>query len=359
MDNLSFRIQGVVVDPTVLTTALIAMGINVTHKTIVKQGCELVLFSLPVGPYKCRWLFRVNLTDNTVGCSGGVTKTFFDHNVWVFKNEATQLAAIMGIVSEALVQITGIKLESADPATFLIERVELTNHFLLPETMTVKQAIEAIDVHFMTLLPKRYSQPEGKNHDNAGVVRLGKTKSSRVCRVYDPASKFLSKPAHIPADAWEELQAFCVNHLRVEVLFNKRDLVSAKLTTLEDWSEKNKVAALIALRYQRFGLSVEFKATNDHFKPSDIRDTNPSFVEFARHWFSAGAKGTVPNPGSGSATRFKQYMAQKGYRTEVPFARHHLLIHGLHAVLVPDQSAELPAALRNHPDIFRKWWIAL
>lgn len=359
MDNLTFRIPKVAIDPPVLKAALIGMGVNVTQKTLVKQRSNLILFSLPVGLHECRWLFRANLTDNTIACSGGVTKTFFGHNVWVFKNEAVQLAAIMTIVRDALSQIDGISMGCTDLYACLIERVELTNHFLLPDGVTTADSIGKIDLLFMTLFPRRYSPPEGKTHDNPGTVRLGQTKSSRVCRVYDPASKFLSKPGHILARTWEKLKIACTGHLRVEVMLSKRELLAAKLSTLGGWEDAVKVASLVAKRYQDFGLSVEFKATNDHFKPGDVRDTNPSFVEQARHWFSAGDKGVAPKPGSGAFNRFKQYMAAKGYRTDVPFARHHFLVHGLHDVLVPERSAELPDELRRDTSLFGKWWTSL
>lgn len=359
MDNVNYRITKVVIDPHVLIAALISMGVNVTQKTLVKQRSNLILFSLPVGPHKCRWLFRVNLTDNTIACSGGVTKTFFGHNVWVFKNEAVQLAAIMGIVRDALLQIDGIAMGCTDLYDYLIERVELTNHFLLPDGVTTADSIGKIDMLFMTLFPRRYSVPEGKTHDKPGTVRLGKTKSSRVCRVYDPASKFLTKPSHILAESWEMLKNACFGHLRIELMFSKRDLISAVLSTLADWEDTEKVARLVTKRYQDFGLSVEFKSTNDHFTPPDVRETNPSFVEQARHWFSAGAKGVAPKPGSGAFNRFKQYMAARGYRTDVAFALHHFLVHGLHEVLVPERSAELPIELRRDTSLFGKWWTAL
>lgn len=357
MDNLSFRIPHVMFDVSKLTATLIGLGINVTRKTIVKQACELVMFSMPVGPHKCRWLFRLNLTDNTIACSGGVTKTFFAHNVWVFKNEATQLTAIMGIVRDALLQIDGITLACTNLYAYSIERVELTNHFALPEGVSMAAALGKIDVLFMTLFPRRYSQPEGKDHDNPGTVRLGRTKSSRVCRAYDPFSKFDLKPAHVPVGIWAALRAVCSGHLRIELMFSKRELHAAGLTTLADWEDAARVARLVTARYQDFGLSVEFKATNYHFKPQDVRVTNPSFVEQARHWFSGGTKGVAPNPHSGAANRFKQYMAAKGYRIDVTFARHRFLVHGLHDVLVPERRAELPPDLCRDPALFGKWWV--
>jgi hypothetical protein len=358
MDNLSFRINDVVIDVPAFTASLLRLGINVTRKTIVKPNSELILFSLPVGKYKCRWLFRLNLTDKCLSCSGGVTKTFFDHNVWVFKNEAVQIAAIMGIVCDAVQQIDGIVLKSIDPFSFWLERVELTQHFVMPDGMSLADALAKIDLLFMTLFPRRCSSPEGKNHDNPGTVRLGKTKSSRVCRAYDPVSKFESKPDHVSAESWSSLKAFCIKQLRVELMFNKRELKTTGLEKLAKWEYAETVNKLIAKRYKELGLSVEFKATNEHFNPGDVRTTNPSYIDYARHWFSAGVKGSPPNPRSGAANRFKQYMAVKGYRTDVTYARHQFLVHGLHDVLVPELCADLPMELRRDLALFGKWWMA-
>jgi len=356
MDNLSFRIKGAAIDAYKLKATLTRMDINVTQKTLPKIGTEQLFFSLPVGPYGARWLFRCNLTDGTIACSGGVTKTFFGHNVWVFNNEAVQVLAIMGIVRAELAKLEGIA-QVPDPSTFRSERAELTAHYVLPEELPVKQALEAIDMLFMTLFPKRYSPPEGKTHDNPGVVRLGKTKSSRVCRLYDPASKFEVKLDHIPVESWAMLKVACKNHLRVEQIFNKRELEVAGLITASDWSDVAKVTALIANRYRDLGLSVEFKDTKGHFTPGEVAAKNPSFVKYLRHWFSGGVTGSAPNPRNGSANRFKQFMAEKGYRYDVSFSRHSFLVHGLHAVLVPDRAAVLPEEVRKAPFLFHKWWL--
>ena len=355
MDNLSFSFKGAAIDANKLKATLTALEINITQKTIAKTGTELLSFSMPVGPHAARWLFRINLTEGAIFCSGGVTKTFFGHNVWVFNNEATQALAIMDIVRAELAKLEGMA-QLPDPSNFRSERAELTAHYVLPEEAPIKQALEAIDMLFMTLFPKRYSPPEGKTHDNPGVVRLGKTKSSRVCRLYDPASKFEDKPDHIPAESWAMLKVACKNHIRVEMIFNKRELEVAGLITAADWGDVPKVTALIANRYVDLGLSVAFKDTKDHFKPNEVQATNPSYVKYLRHWFSGGVTGSAPNPRNGSSNRFKQFMADKGYRYDVSFARHKFLVHGLHDVLVPEQAAVLSGEVRNAPSLFHKWW---
>lgn len=358
MDNLSFRIPHVKVDTTKLKATLIGLGINVTSKTVVKQGCELVMFSMPVGPHKCRWLFRINLTDNTIACSGGVTKTFFGHNVWVFKNEATQLATIMGIVRDALLKIDGMTLECTDSYAFLIERVELTNHYVLPNDVSLAEALGKIDLLFLTLFPRSYSKPEGVDNVNPGTIRFGSTKGSRVICAYDPLSKFQAKPSSLPMLLWVSLLASCAGKLAVDLALSERELHPYGLTTLEGWENGRKVEYLVALRYVKLGLSVEFEASNEHFKPRDVQIFNPAFVSHARHWFSAGAKGAPPQPGSGAANRFKQYMLTYGFCTDVTYAQHKFLVHGLHDVFVPESSAELPPELKRNQTLFGEWWLA-
>lgn len=54
--------------------------------------------------------------------------------------------------------------------------------------------------------------------------------------------------------------------------------------------------------------------------------------------------------------RFKQYMAAKGYCTNVPFSYHPHLAHGRSAILKPQLAAELPENLRTNRDLFGLWW---
>jgi hypothetical protein len=84
--------------------------------------------------------------------------------------------------------------------------------------------------------------------------------------------------------------------------------------------------------------------------------TNPAFVEAARFFFTEGTRGSqIPNT-NGSSTRFKQYMAAKGFCTDVPFSHHVHLAHGLSAILQPELAAELSEDLRKDGDLFRHWW---
>lgn len=357
MDNTTFRILDIAVNPSGLAADLTQRKAKVTRRTDPKKNSEEMLFSLPIGPHKGRWLFRINLTEQSIACSGGVTKTFFGHNVCVFTNEAAQLRAITQIVSNALRGLPGLALP--DEFEPVIERAEVTRHHTLPDEIDKSDAQRRIDLMQMTLLPSRYSN-EGRNHDSPGTTRIGKTKSSRACRIYDPCIKFDKKgagrPPHIPVEAWTALREAVQRHLRVEIMFNKRELESAGLHTIGGWEDTAAVMCLLESRYQRFGLSVACRADQEGFTPGSVYAKHPTFVEYARHFFSNGAKGSAPNPRSGATPRYKKYMLEHGYNVDVPFERHQYLVHGLHEIFRPDHAAELPIELRRNADLFGQWW---
>lgn len=359
MDNTTYRIVDAAVEPSELAATLAQRKVKVTRRNDPKKNSEEMLFSLPIGPYKARWLFRINLTDRSIACSGGVTKTFFGHNLYVFTNEAVQLRAIEQIVSNALRNLPGLVLP--DQFEPVIERAELTRHHTLPPAINKADAQRRLDLMQMTLLPSRYSN-EGRNHDNPGTTRIGKTKSSRACRIYDPCIKFSDelknkgRPPHIPVEPWSALCNMVEPDLRVEIMFNKRELESTGFDTIAGWEDATAVMRLLENRYQRFGLSVAYRADQAGFTPESVRAEHPTFVEYARHFFSNGAKGSPPNLRSGSTPRYKKYMLEHGYNVDVPFERHQFLVHGLHDILRPDRAAELPLELRRNPDLFGQWW---
>jgi len=355
MDNLSYRITHTDIDVPTLVAYLTDAGIPVSRKTSPKKNNELITFSLPIGQYRCRWMFRCNVKDRTINCSGGVTKTFFAHNVWVFKKEALQLAAITDIVAADLVKIDGITLPTAK--TFItIERVEVTRHHELPSPVTKAEAINSLSTMFVTMFANRHFR-NGATHDEPGTTGLGMSKSSRVCRVYDPSSKFKEKPEHIPDSAWDALRAQCENHLRVELIFGKRELKSVGLDAVAAWDSADKIEQLIKKRYEDYCLSVRFNASDNGLLPADFQSTNPAYVEAARHFFTDGVKGKKIDSRNGTSNRFKQFMAAKGYCTDVAFSRHSHLVHGLDSILQSPLAAELPDELRTHRDLFTFWWL--
>jgi hypothetical protein len=359
MDNATFRIPDVRIARSALTKTLVHRKIKLTRRTNADPVSEEMLFSLPIGPYRARWMIRLNLTHGSVTCSGGVTRTFFGHNLYVFANEAIQLQTITKLVSTALRELPGLILP--DEFEPFIERVELTRHHTLPPEFDKEDAQRRIDLMLMTLFPSRYSN-EGRNHDNPGTTRIGKTKSSRVCRIYDPATKFderlkeKGRPAHIPLDDWTALCNACDRHLRVEIMLNKRELESVSLNRLSGWTDASVVLSLLESRYRRFGLSVKYRADQDGFSPEFVGDKHPTFVGYARYFFSAGARGTAPNTRSGSTPRYKKFMLAHGYNVDAAFARHKFLAHELHEVLRPDRASNLPQDIRRNQILFRRWW---
>ena len=357
MNNFSFQIPAVEIDIPTFTAALVSHGVNATHKFKVKQETETLNFTVPVGPHKSKWNFLFDLKDQTVTCSGKATHTFFGHEGWILTNEATQLDTLMEIISEGLLPIDGITLKRKHPNNFKIEGIELTNQFDLPKEFTTSTALDNIEGLFKTLRPRQYFPPTGGLRGSADEVRLGRTESSAVCRAYDPIGKFQSKPTHVSSEPWTALKNFCTGQLCIASWFNKRELTKAVMTTLPDWADNEKFAALVSKRYQELGLSVEFKATNSHVGPAAVRAINPLFFNYARHWFTAGNQGTPPKQHSGDFKRFKQFMATKGYCTDMPYAQHKHLVHGLHDVLIPERSAELPDELFYDQTLFNQWWL--
>ena len=154
MDNLKARIRNIHVNLQSLLEYLSSQGIKPKLKIGASAQVEEITFSIPVGRYRANWLIRVCLATSSMTISGGVTKTFFGHNVWVFNNEYVQLVAILGIVGRALDRVVGLRL----PQSLLhwgfpdisIERVELTNHHVLPEPETQFSAIKKIDTLFVS-----------------------------------------------------------------------------------------------------------------------------------------------------------------------------------------------------------------
>jgi hypothetical protein len=353
MDNLIYRIEDADIQVSALKQSLKDQGIPVSIKTVPRKDDEIAVFSLPIGRYQSRWMFRCSTRCRSITCSGGVTKTFFGHNVWVFKNEIKQLETITSIIFTTLAKVGGITLPSPSDA-ITVERAELTRHHDLDNLLTKREAIDRLSTMFMTLFPSRHFR-NGANLDDAGTTGIGLNKSSRVCRVYDPSAKFKGKPAPVPDAVWARFAKACAQHLRVEIMFSKRELESAGLSKVSAWADTTLIDRLIAKRYRDYGLSVKFNM--EAMQREQIAATNPAFVEAARYFFTNGERGTPIDNRSGTSNRFKRYMAAKGYCTDVTFLRHVHLAHGLHEILEPQRAAELPDELRSNSELFKRWWL--
>lgn len=355
MDNLTFRISYLGYDVPTLVAALESRDINVTQKSIPRAKTKLILFALPVGRFRTKWLFRFNLTEHTISCSGGVTKTFFGHNLWVFNNEWDQLCTITNIVSSCLAEVDGIIFPDASLESITVEHVELTNHFILPAPWTQADAIDKANSLFMVLFPKQHDT-DGKTLDDPGTASIGKNKSNKLCRVYDPCKKFKDCPDHVTPESWTTLTDKCTNHLRVEIMMKSRDIERLKLQRVDAWKDTAKIDAFLAKKHKHFGLTVDYKAEAGTLTPPAVEKTNPTFVEYARYWFSDGARGTPPNKTSGSANRFRQYMEERGFNINVPLKHHVHLTHGMHEFLDPALRADIPQEVRANKELFGQWW---
>ena len=360
MDNLLARINGITVRLKTLRNALAAAKIKPKVGFDDESGVETVYFSIPVGLYQSRWLVRIFPAKHCLTISGGVTTTFFGHNVWVFNNEHVQLTTIIGIVSAALARIEGIELpgslfagsfESVAP-----ERVELTNHFRLPFGVGHYVAIDALDDMLMLLYPRSHFR-NGQTHEKPGVTGVGRTKKSRRCRIYDPNDKFADRPPHVAEQAWLDLHQCCLRQLRVEVIMHESEIRSAGLGTVSAWKDTSVIADWQKRKYRRLGLTFRAETNSGVLTPESILGAGrPSFVAPAQEWLG-GAKASELFPAkSGARNRFRQFMEGHGYNINVPFAKHPLLAHGLHDVLRLENRAELPDCVRRDQSLFRHWW---
>lgn len=359
MDNLKARICNIHINLQDLLEYLSSQGIKPKLKIGPLAQVEEITFSIPVGRYGTNWFIRACLATNSVSISGGVTKTFFGHNVWVFNDEYVQLEAILGIVGRALNRVVGLRLpESLFHRGFpdiFIERVELTNHHVLPEPETQRTAIKKIDTLFIVQFPKR-RHLYGDTLDLPGVTSIGRTKSTKECRVYDPTEKYNLKPEHVSQELWDALFAECRRDLRVEMIMSEREIAQLGMATVEAWQDSAKIQTFLEKKYHRFGLSVAHNTSMDTLLPADVRATNPTFVDYARYWFTAGKRGLAPDKRSGSYNRFRQYMESKGFNINATFERHKLLAHGLHDYLRPSCRSELSSSLSGDYELFYHWW---
>jgi len=313
-----------------------------------------VIFSLKIGKHNGKWLFRYNAADQTLSCSGGATSTFFGHNLWVFRNEAPQMRAIASMVMAVLSQLDGLSISSS-PEDIIPDRVELTRHFPLSD-VTHNEAIEQIDA----MLKRRFGKSRFRNgdaHDEAGVTGIGATKSERWLRIYNPLWKQSKKPLHISQGAWDELAVFCARHLRVEIILRDRDIDRLRLTDISAWEDRKRIDEILSDKLWHAGLTVPFTSSSAELTPSDVKSTNPAFVDAGRHFFTNGERGSAINKRNGSANRFRQFMLARGYDINIPFGDHHLLVHGLHEMLQLGRQATLPSTLCTSRELFGHWWI--
>jgi hypothetical protein len=355
MDNFKFIIRDVRLETVTLTAALRSANVNVTVRHESGKEEPTVTFALKIGEHNGRWLCRHNGANQTLSCSGGATSTFFAHNLWVFGNEATQMRVIASMVMDTLSALDGVNIASS-PEDIVPNRVELTSHFPLLD-ITHNEAIQRIDA----MLKRRYGKSRFRNgdtHVEAGVTGIGSTKSERWLRIYNPLWKQGKKPSHVTQEAWDELVAFCAQHLRVEIILRDRDIERLDLSGISAWEDRGRIDEILSDKLWHAGLTVPFTSTVGELTPQDVSGTNPAFVDAARCFFSDGERGSPIDKRNGSANRFRQFMIARGYDINIPFSDHYLLAHGLNEMLRLERRAELPSTLRTNAELFRRWWEA-
>jgi len=220
MDNTTLSYLATSISGTELPAWLSAQKMQYSVKKDT-AGRELISFSAALGPHRARWLVRTNLTEKRVMLSGGVTKTFYGHNPWVFSDEYQQLVDIRRIHMDFLRRLGGMTFDS-DPETD-VHRAEITLQHVIPEDVTVDEAVGRLAMMLKALVPNRFSS-DGETHTTPGTPRVGRTKSSRAFRAYTPLFKFGKRPAHVSAEVWARFQAFMHNILRLEIIFSRREL---------------------------------------------------------------------------------------------------------------------------------------
>lgn len=358
MDNTRLSFIAESVDTDELARHLRALGITRTTRESADGHTE-ILFPMLVGKFEQRWLFRLTPKNRTITCSGGVTKTFYGHNAWVFSdNEWQQLQDIVSILWRQLSEVPGIGLNSV-PADDLVDVLfaELTRHHDVSEAGSREDAMAKLHRLWEALYPKQYCS-DRPTPDDPGTARIGKTKSHRLARAYLPSAKFgvpKAKPAHIAPALWGQLYKHCEPCVRVELIFDARTLRAAGLSKVSGWQDLNRVNSLIEERYRRFGLNVAY--SDQPLSSSEFSPRAWKTAEAARHFFTGGQRGKMLPSGTGSESRFARYMADKGYNISVPFILHEALKHDLHHLMDPHSPAVLPPRLRASSRLFPQWWL--
>jgi hypothetical protein len=351
MDNLKVKLSNIQLDCDRFIDGLTAQGMQVTARYGAGRHIAAIKFSCPMGKFKERWLISVEPRSARLTVSGGVTKTFFGHNLWVFNNEGVQLKTILGILVRRISKLDGLAL-SQSPQDISIERVEVTNHFALPPSVEPSEAINKLDVLFKALFAGR-SFRNGETLEAPGTIGVGLSKSNRICRIYDPDWK--ERPSHISAESWNQLVGACDRHLRVENIILSRDMQRWELGSVSAWEDDTKIREYLEDRFRYLGLSFEYKFDIDG-PCNDALSLNQKFLEYAFHWASEGKRGVEPDKRSGSYGRFKKRMEELGFDVTVSFLRHELLAHGMHDILKPAMRADLPMEVRTNAELFDFWW---
>jgi hypothetical protein len=309
---------------------------------------DTIMFSRWVGDHKSKWLFDINPKKGTIKCSGGPTTTFFGFNAWVSIKEHAQIEAIVGILLKKLRGIEGVSFPvNSDP---IVHRIEITNLYPFTSLAEIGEAESAIYHSLVARYPKRV-QIAGASIEVPGTVRVGQNKSTSTLRLYPEALKFDSKPDHIEQHLWNDLSSVLKCYMRVESMFDSRQLKTAGLSRASAWKEADCVKALVNNRMIDAGLRgvrpQNLAALDKELASKPLLQTN----QLINDW--KNGKDVTKN---GTWSSAQKLVKRHGFDLSKPFAHQRQLDHGFSDFFTEDKVYELVKELRLNKGLFNRWW---
>lgn len=309
---------------------------------------DTIMFSRWVGKYKSKWLFDINPKKGTIRCSGGPTTTFFGFNAWVSIKEHAQMEAIVGILLNKLRGIEGVTFPTKiDP---LVYRVEITNLYPFASLAEIGEAEIAIYQSLVARYPKRV-QIAGASIEVPGTVRVGQSKSTSTLRLYPEASKFDSKPEHVEQDLWNQLNSELKRYMRVESMFDSRQLKTAGLSRASAWKEADCAKALVDRRMTDAGLRGARPQNHAALDKELASKPHLQTKQVINNWKNGK---DIPKNGTWSSAQI--LVKKHGFDLSKPFAHQKQLDHGFSDYFTEVKVYELAKELRLNKALFNRWW---
>ena len=343
MDNITIRFSGVTFD---LNKLLVFLKKNKARES--SKPDDVFLFTRKVGKHKAGWLFRLDIRNKNILCSGGPTSTFFGFNAWVSLKHSTQMATIVNILRKKLEQMDGVMLSEVVSPT--VHRVEITHLYRFDSIDEIAQAEIALYSNLVVRYPKKVMM-SGASMDVPGMIRVGLNKSLTTLRVYPEELKLETKPAHLYSAEWKKLREELKNCLRVECIFDSVQLKAAGLDKAEEWGCLDNLEKLV----------------DDRMSEAGLRNTMPQSVEKLDAYlagpkqskvkdFMAGWKAGKSIDVNGTWSAVQVDAKAMGFDITMPYSHQRHLAHGLHGRFDTSQVVELSETLRNDEVLFERWW---
>ncbi len=329
MNRTTIRIFTEIENKNALLRRFKARKLDFSHHVSQSTGIETVHFSIPVG--MSVWRCKLDLNTGQVFCKGNATKTLSANNIWVMR---TIKFGIIEVVEMLRWTLDELGAPAWSTFGFTLDRVELSRHF----DFGTKEDQQGAFIKLQNLLRTRFPKECRTVQNSKGIseITVGIDKRNTVLRLCNPTSK--KKPLQqMPPEYWTQLKDAARTHIRVDVTLNDGELWSAALDNPFHWDNEAEFAdELLLKRYQRFGLSVDFRSDLQGFTTKEVEKENPVFVDYVRHWLTHGARGQAPSYLNEDYEEFQVFMLTKGYDVKVPFEMHKDLAHGLHTIFQPN-----------------------